>query len=415
MVENHKVCVLPWIHFNAMPNGTTRICCTPASLDPKYDLGNLHRDGINKIINSQVSKDVRKAMINGEWHDVCARCKLEEDKGRYSKRQLFNDKFDTQDTWDFVAQTNEDGSISEENFKMKFWDLRLGNVCNFGCRICIDSSNSSFIMLEKKMPKEKAVITMEKNLHVWDELLERHLPVCEEIHFFGGEPMLMKEMWQVLDRLLETGNTGVRLKYNTNMSTLTYQGKHVFDYWRKLNLDCLQMSIDDIEQRAEYQRHGTNWAKVMENITEVVNEYGEMELLVATSIFNTYYIDELVDYFVEKFPTAKKRFMLNLVTFPNYLTPYIMPVELKKLCHDRLDAMVEKYKNDPLVKVKHVEVLKSYMENSITFKGDLLTERNKCIAETQKYDTLRNQSFEQSHPEIAHFFLDEKFTTDASY
>jgi sulfatase maturation enzyme AslB (radical SAM superfamily) len=225
----------------------------------------------------------------------------------------------------------------------------------------------------------------------------------------------MKEMWQVLDRLLETGNTGVRLKYNTNMSTLTYQGKHVFDYWRKLNLDCLQMSIDDIGQRAEYQRHGTNWAKVMENITEVVNEYGEMELLVATSIFNTYYIDELVDYFVEKFPTAKKRFMLNLVTFPNYLTPFIMPVELKKLCHDRLDAMVEKYKNDPLVKVKHVEVLKSYMENSITFKGDLLTERNKCIAETQKYDTLRNQSFEQSHPEIAHFFLDEKFTTDASY
>jgi sulfatase maturation enzyme AslB (radical SAM superfamily) len=110
--ENHKICVLPWIHFNAMPNGTTRICCTPASLDPKYDLGNLHRDGINKIINSNVSKEVRKCMMNGEFHPVCARCQVEEEKGRYSKRQLFNDKFDTKETWEFIEQTAEDGSIS---------------------------------------------------------------------------------------------------------------------------------------------------------------------------------------------------------------------------------------------------------------------------------------------------------------
>jgi sulfatase maturation enzyme AslB (radical SAM superfamily) len=270
-------------------------------------------------------------------------------------------------------------------------------------------------MLEKNIPKDRAVITMEKNISVWDELLERHLPVCEEIHFFGGEPMLMKEMWQVLDRLIETGNTGVRLKYNTNMSTLTYRGKHIFDYWRQLNLDCLQMSIDDIEGRAEYQRYGTKWNEVLANITAVANEYGKMEFLVATSVFNTYYIDQLVDYFAEHFPDATLKFMLNLVTFPNYLTPYIMPKELKQKCHVKLDALVEKYKGHPRVFINHVNVLKHYLDDSVTFKGDLLTERAKCIAETQKYDTLRGQSFSETHPEVAAYFYDPRFLTDPEF
>jgi sulfatase maturation enzyme AslB (radical SAM superfamily) len=416
------ICVLPWIHFNAMPNGTTRICCTPSTLDPKYDLGNLHKDGISAIINSDVSKAVRQQMINGEWHTLCSRCKLEEDKGILSKRQKFNIKFLSEDTKNFIDSTAEDGSIVEDDFKMKFWDLRLGNICNFGCRICIDSSNSSYIMLERKLPKDIAVITMDKNKSVWDELLDRHLKYCEEIHFFGGEPMLMKEHWQVLDRMLEGGYTNIRLKYNTNASTLTYAGKHIFEYWRHLNLNCLQLSIDDIETRAEYQRYGTKWDSVLANITEIANEYNQLEFLVAVSIFNIMYLDELIQYFHDKFPTVKKKFMLNIVTFPNHLTPYILPKEVKSQVHTMLNEFKVKYGNSsfeegeyPRILVNGIGQLEHYLDNRVTCQGDILIHREKCVQQIEQYDAIRGESFSETHPEIASYILNDRFLIDDSF
>ena len=374
--------------------------------------GNLYKDGINKIINSDTSKAARKCMLSGEWHTVCERCKIEEDQGRVSKRQWMNEKFLTEDTKNFISKTASDGTINEQDFKMKFWDLRLGNVCNFGCRICTESNNSSYLLLERKIPREQAVITMDSNKVLWNELLEKHLPECEEIHFFGGEPLLMKEMWDVLDRLIESKNTGVRLKYNTNMSTLTYRGKHIFDYWRKLNLNCLQMSIDDIGTRAEYQRFGTKWDKVMSNIAEVANEYNDLEFLVATSIFNIYYIDQLVAYFDSTFPNVPKRFYLNIVAFPAHLNPFALPTSIKKECCDKLDSLVEKYKDSTIVKIHNVDVLKHYINNQVTFKDDILSVRKKCIDEIEKFDKMRGESFEATHPEIAKYFFDEHYLRD---
>jgi hypothetical protein len=76
-------------------------------------------------------------------------------------------------------------------------------------------------------------------------------------YFAGGEPMLMKEHWYILNKLVELKRFDVILKYTINCSTLSYAGKNAIDYWNLFDKKQIRItnSIDDIGQRLEYQRN----------------------------------------------------------------------------------------------------------------------------------------------------------------
>jgi hypothetical protein len=393
-----------------MPDGTTRICCMTQSIDKKYDMGNLYSDGLDKILNSEISKEVRRAMINGEWHYLCTKCKIAEESNLQSKKRVgFNKQFLTDDVIEFVKETKEDGSIDTSKFKMKYWDFRMGNTCNFGCRICTESKNSSFIMLEKKLPKNIAVINATTVGDSFNKILNEQLQHCEEIHFFGGESMIMKEHWQVLEKLVELNKTDTRLCYNINVSTLSYAGKHVFDYWDRLNVVKVQLSIDDIEARAEYQRYGTRWDKILANVDAMAEKFGKIEIISAASAYNVLYLTQLHDYFINRYPNTKIIFRHCFVVNPPHMAAFILPEDVKLNVINKIKASVEKHKSD-LVKFEQIDtlfwtIMSRHHDESIS----MLSLREKFINHVNEYDSLRNESLANSHQELAEIIFNPDF------
>ena len=65
----------------------------------------------------------------------------------------------------------------------------------------------------------------------------------------------------------ENKRYNVNISYATNLSVLKYKNKNALDYWVKWECRILLMpSIDEIGERAELMRSGTNWRNFEANL-----------------------------------------------------------------------------------------------------------------------------------------------------
>ena len=136
-------CPLPWNGVSVRNNGDLRVCCNANSYTKNQGIlrkkdgtpYNVGRDDIGESRNSNVLKEVRAAMINGDWHEECTRCRLEEEAGIKSRRQ-FEDQTWPDVKYDVIAKTESDGTIDGDSINLDYFDLRYGNFCNIKCRMC---------------------------------------------------------------------------------------------------------------------------------------------------------------------------------------------------------------------------------------------------------------------------------------
>ena len=93
------------------------------------------------------------------------------------------------------------------------------------------------------------------------------------IKIIGGEPLIMKKQYKMLDAIIETGHADrIHLKYQTNL-TETKAGKHnLLSYIPKFHQVAVVASVDGIGKTIEYMRRRTDWNKVVKNI-ELCNQY----------------------------------------------------------------------------------------------------------------------------------------------
>ena len=98
-------------------------------------------------------------------------------------------------------------------------------------------------------------------------------PYIRSIKIIGGEPLIMKKHYELLDKLIAIDEAkNIVIKYQTNL-TETKAGKHnIFNYIPKFKLVCMVASVDGIGKTIEYMRRRTDWDKVVKNC-EYCREY----------------------------------------------------------------------------------------------------------------------------------------------
>ena len=100
------------------------------------------------------------------------------------------------------------------------------------------------------------------------------MDAVEVCYFAGGEPLLVPEHWQILERLIENGRAkDVSLRYSSNLSTLQYKGKHVLDYWRHFQTVNVAASIDEVGDRFHYIRWPADWKRISKNVRGIVDAW----------------------------------------------------------------------------------------------------------------------------------------------
>ncbi len=385
-------CILPWIHFYANPDGTVLPCCIG---DHRLPLGNVQKNSITEIWNSDQYKEMRLNMLSGNRCKECTSCYQSEDAGVNSFRQSVNK--DYAEFFNFADETNSDGSL--DTMKLKYLDIRWSNICNFKCRSCSSTYSSSWATEDNKQGQNKSVFIFAggNNNDSLYEQIKPYISEVKEIYFAGGEPLLMDKHYDILKHLIDIDNTDIKIRYNTNLSSLAFKNISVIDLWKKFSNVHLNVSLDSWGDRAEYIREGTEWKTIIDNINTVKTNCPHIHLGVSSviSAFNVYTLPEFTDYLLDNqlFQASSISFY-NLI-HPNFYSFDIFDAETKT---DIIKKLTErKYNNNTRSRINNVI---RQLESSTT--NDEL--RRQFKDQTDHYDAIRNKRFTDTFPELKDFY-----------
>lgn len=351
MKQSKTICAIPWMHLNFEPNGKVVPCCLTSAHN--YFAGDLNKDSIEKIWNSDNMKKLRLEMINGKEPKICNKCFDREKVTGISGRTHHNKNF-PEVLKEIPDITKEDGTCT--TMDLKYWDFRFSNLCNFKCRSCGPRYSSAWVPDAKKLGW---ITEQEKVWHIKEtekvtnvEFLRNSVDKVKQIYFAGGEPLMMPEHWAILDMLVEAKRFDVKIQYNTNMSKLTYNKKNVLDYWKQWDFSMIEVwpSIDEIGKRGELIRAGTRWNEVKANLQEVA-KYPNIIMRPGMTIgaWNVFRLPQIVEELVNIGCIRNHDYMkhnnwfVNLLETPVHYHVSIWPDKQRKIIIDGLRDWIKEF------------------------------------------------------------------------
>jgi radical SAM protein with 4Fe4S-binding SPASM domain len=399
-------CILPWIHQYVGPPGDVKPCCV---YDDTLDLGNLKKNTLKEIWNSETSKKIRVDMLNGVEVPGCTTCNIR----NYSSQ---SPRGDANNTWveeinTIVNETHTDGYLPEH--KLKYVDARFNNLCNFKCRTCTPHFSTSWHEDYEKLRNPDEVIEYPKPLlipgntpsQLLDEILP-HLSEVKRIYFAGGEPLMQIEHYKVLEELIRINHTGtshkpLSIQYSTNFSSLSL-GKHsIFDYWKKFNRIMVHASLDGTYKRAEYWRKGTDWKTIVSNREELKKNCPHVTFNIGSTLswVNAFNLLELHKEWTELKYININSMLINVLDSPNFYSIKHIPNWKKKKIEiaftEHIDWLIEK-KAKEHTKQQYLNAI-SAMYSIET--GDEFLQATAFNKTSTELDNLRGENFWDIFPE----------------
>lgn len=293
-------CNAVWNSITVYPNGKIAPCCI---YDYQAARPSEEFHGVNTFT------DLQEQMSQGIYPDGCHRCWHDEQRGIKSYRENY-------------------GSDTAQRDRIRYLDMRNNNTCNLTCRMCGPNFSSSWTKLVGDLEFE--------NFDIWSMLGEISQSGLEEIYFTGGEPMLNKDHWLLLERLINNGQSkNISLRYNTNLSVLSYQGESVFDSWREFKKVKVYASLEAVGEPASYIRSGLDWDRASRNIDSLLEfrqQYPTTEISVfcTVGLLNVWFLPELVAWCRDHDISLD----LSVLEGPDFLALSTLPRELAHLVPD---------------------------------------------------------------------------------
>jgi sulfatase maturation enzyme AslB (radical SAM superfamily) len=384
------------------PDGNIKMCC-------RTDFGIIEKstnvETLDQIINSDVQKKTRLAMLNDELPEWCVKCKSVEDIGGFSHRhsalQLYENDTDWMTT---VSSTDDTGNVPHDTFKIKRLEIHPLNNCNLACRMCKPTFSSILASEYKKHSIDYVHPDVDANLKVFDMVLSAYGQNLTQLNFAGGEPLISPTMWNVIDEVVKNNNE-IAIYINTNGTTLGYKDKSIFEYLDKTTgFVNLSFSIDGIGKKVEYIRHGADYSTLVNNLKQYVDYFKKHKsrnlcASIAVSAYNAMYLDELCAELEE---LGLKSFHVVPVWGPLHLSPSVLPRSLNN------QIAGQKFFNNP--KMKYTASIIHLINTPVN-----LELRRHFIEFTEQRDRMRNESFKDVFPELAEYIYNPRYLTDESF
>lgn len=391
LIESDTFCILPWIHLHGWPTGEAYPCCVAVESLP---LGNLKTSSMEEIWNSPNMKTMRQNMLENKTCKECQRCYNDEKHGLFSMRNSSNKHFGH-----YIKEVKDENA----DFKIRYWDVRFSNICNFKCRYCGPNFSSNW-WEDKAALYGAETIGHNKFLHagkdkedIWNQM-QAHLPYIEQIYFAGGEPLIMEEHYRLLKWLVENNRTDVRLIYNTNFSELTFKKQNVLEWWEKFDSVSVGASLDAMGARAEYMRKGTIWADIENNRKQMLEVCPNVDFYISAtvSIYNAIHITDFHKDWINKGFIKPQDFNINVLNSSVYYRCDVLPQKYKDIASKKIIEMIDYLKD------------KDQLTRATTgYKGLLNflngTDNSRLLINffeiNNSLDTLRKEKFEDVFPE----------------
>jgi uncharacterized Fe-S cluster-containing radical SAM superfamily protein len=287
------ICPFPWISSYTEPLGKIAVCCMMDRYNDglKMDNGEFYttyNSGIHDIRNHFTLKEIRKKMMNGEKPECCLDC-YKREKYAKNRRLSYREKFP--EFIDYINFTNNDGEIDIEKVPIKIYDLRMSNVCNLECFICKNGDTST----------KSHLVNWARGDNKYLKDVMKNVSDIRELYITGGEPMMIKEHWKLLQKIIDEGfSKKINLRYNTNGS---FMEKKMLNIWSKYKNVHVSFSIDSIGDDAKIVRKNSDWYTIQKNIDYFdLNAPDNVTSIIncTISILNLFTFQLVLDWFLEK-------------------------------------------------------------------------------------------------------------------
>ena len=224
------MCYAKWSQVSMhLTNGTTHSCYHPPT--HKIPLEELAKN-VSALHNTEEKKDQRRQMLKGEKPDGCSYCWNIEDTGARSDRVYRSGEYWAQDSKEDIMDAGASGNINP-----RYVEVNFNQACNFKCSYCsphlstawqeeIDefgeypttAPHNNVESLDRKglMPLK---LSQDNNPYVtafwkwWPEMYK----TLRVFRMTGGEPLMDKNTFKVLDYVLDNPNKDLELSITSNM------------------------------------------------------------------------------------------------------------------------------------------------------------------------------------------------------
>lgn len=239
-------CAAPWRGLHINPRGDVKTCCAG---NPNM-LGNLNQQSIEQILNSDPMRDIRMTLAEGKPHQYCSNCVQAERFGADSERQWHNN----------VNPGFDYATAGDQYHWPTIVDVRWNTTCNLSCNYCAEACSSKWAAIKGIPFKSGARPYYEQ---VCDFIAQHHEHI-HEVALVGGEPLLLPENERLLDVIPEDSIVTLI----TNLS-VDFETNRIFKKLSQRRKVGWSMSFDNVGERFEYVRHGSDWGLLQQNLRRI--------------------------------------------------------------------------------------------------------------------------------------------------
>jgi len=436
------MCLAKWLQVTLhLQNGHTHSCHHP----------NTHKIPLEEIAenpsalhNTKFKKEQRKTMITGGRPDECHYCWNIEDNAP-ADSNVFSDRiYKSTDDWsgpsnasDYAGQAQYFNVMYagwERDIKPTYLEVSFSHACNFKCTYCgphISSkwmeeiekfggypTSRSYNDLDHTKFQDKMPIPIKEDNPYVDAFWKWWPDVYHSLYTFritGGEPLMSKDTFKVLDYIIENPNPKLELAINSNC---VLPDKLFDKFIEKVKIiqdnNCVKKftlftSAEAYGAKAEYIRHGMDYAVWLENCNKFLEQIPSAHF----SIMSTYnalsitsYTEFLKDVLLLKLKHHNDSRSISIDTpyldNPTWMSVRILPIEYQSMILKQVQFMKENhckgkgFQDHEIQRLERIQFLIDGSAEPAQLKD--------FVAFFDEHDRRRNTNFLATFPELTELY-----------
>ena len=220
--------------------------------------------------------------------------------------------------------------------------------------------------------------------------------------------------WRLLDWLKES-KSKVQFAMNSNLGMDNKTMQKLLTATKGIENFHLYTSNESFGKQAEYIRDGLDWGQWVGNM-DLLLEEGNLKGLHVMCTVNALCLEtlpEFLDWCLDKKAIHGKdfpNFTLNILRFPSFQSPLILPDDIKATFKDNLQTWLNTNQDNPLLhehEINHTQRLIDYLDvvktpHSGTF--DMPALHNDFKQFFQQYDIRRGKNFTETFPVLKDWY-----------
>jgi organic radical activating enzyme len=427
--KSASFCAAKW--YNAtiwLGSGQTTSCHHP----PAHAIDTEEIKTNPSAIHNTVAKKIdRLNMQLGNRPKGCEYCWKIEDMGR----DAISDRVYKSKIYPIKALNEAYTTPHQDDVNLRTLEIAFDRTCQFACSYCNPAFSSTWVNdIKRNGPYEHLVSDgrnhfthdhpssqlyrfgevnpyVEAFFQWWESDLHRTL---QELRITGGEPLMSGETWKLLDWFKNNkGRSTTRLAINSNLGPEVDLDR-LLDSIEGLEVD-IYTSQESVDAQAEYVRDGLDYTAWIANVQKRLDS-NRIRAVHCMATINALCLDSLPSLlyqlleFKQIYGRERISFTLNILRFPSFQSPLVLPDDLRTQYKDKLQDFLDRNCSNPYMhehEVNHIQRLIDYLDvvktpHSETF--DMPSLLNDFKQFYTQYDQRRNKNFATTFPQLASWY-----------